>query len=134
MRRRASHHARRQSPLCIHHHHHIVDNHQDIAVNESLMLWLMLWKGRLAMKQYISQKRARFGLKSHNLCKCGTGYIWNSIVYTGTGMELNDSPDGLTSAHIVLTLARDLLVKGYAPFTWITGIPLLHYFNISRGT
>ena len=31
---------------------------QDIAIDESLMLW----KGRLAMKQYIPLKRARFGL------------------------------------------------------------------------
>ena len=51
----------------------------DVAIDESLMLW----KGRLAMKQYILLKRARFGLKSYELCESGSGYIWNSIIHTG---------------------------------------------------
>lgn len=100
---------------------------QDIVVDESLMLW----KGRLAMKQYIPQKRARFGLKSYDLCECGTGYIWNSIVHTGTGMELVDSPDGLTSSRIVLTLARDLLGKGYTIYmdNWYSSPSLFRHLK-----
>lgn len=78
-------------------------------------------------------KRARCGLKSYDLCECGTGCVWNSIVHTGTGMELDNLPDGLTSAHIVLTLARDFLAKDTSS-TWITGIPLLLCFDMSRGT
>ena len=83
-----------------------------VAVDESLMLW----KGRLAMKQYIPIKRARFGLKSYELCESGTGYIWNSSVHTGTSMQLDESDDGLTSSRIVLTLAKKLLGKGYCIF------------------
>jgi hypothetical protein len=82
---------------------------QNIAVDESLMLW----KGRLAMKQYIPLKRARFGLKSYELCECGSGYIWNSIVHTGPNLELDESNDMLTSSRIVLTLTKELLGKGY---------------------
>jgi hypothetical protein len=86
---------------------------QCIAVDESLMLW----KGRLAMKQYIPMKRARFGLKSYELCESKTGYIWNSIVHIGTAMQLLESRDGLKSSRIVLSLIHDLLGKGYCLFT-----------------
>lgn len=47
---------------------------ENIAVDESLMLF----KGRLAMKQYIPLKRARFGLKLCELCESGSGYVWNA--------------------------------------------------------
>ena len=82
-----------------------------IAIDESLMLW----KGRLAVKQYIPLKRARFGLKLYQLCECGTGYIWNTIVHTGTpeDMVLGPAADNLTSSRMVKTLLRDLLGQGY---------------------
>lgn len=85
---------------------------QNIAIDESLMLW----KGRLQMKQYIPLKRARFGLKSYELCESGSGYIWTSIVHIGTAMNLRDSGDGLKSSKIVLTLVNDLLGQGYCLF------------------
>lgn len=62
-----------------------------IAVDESLMLW----KDRLAMKQYIPMKRAWFGLKSHELCESSSGYIWNAVVHARTAMQLDNSLDGL---------------------------------------
>ena len=73
----------------------------------------MLWKGRLDMKQYIPLKRARWGLKSYELCESGSGYIWKSMIHIGTAMELVQSVDGLVSSRIVLTLAQELLGKGY---------------------
>ena len=90
----------------------------EVVVDESLMLW----KGRLAMKQYIPLKRARFGLKSYELCESRSGYIWNSIIHTGKAMSLCSSPDGLVSSQIVLALAKDLLEKGYCFFFLTTGI------------
>jgi len=81
----------------------------DVAIDESLRLW----KGRLAMKQYIPLKRARFGLKSYELCESGSGYIWNSIIHTGPTMVLEQSSDGLKSSMIVLTLGKKLLDQGY---------------------
>lgn len=68
------------------------------------------------MKQYIPMKRSQFGLKSYELCDCGSGYIWNSIVHTGSHVSLTESPDGLVSSRIVLTLEKDLLGKGYAAY------------------
>lgn len=84
----------------------------EVVVDESLMLW----KGQLAMKQYIPLKRARFGLKSYELCEARSGYIWNCITHIGKDMQLCESPDGLISSRIVLTLAKDLLGKGYNIF------------------
>jgi len=85
----------------------------DVAIDESLMLW----KGRLQMKQYIPLKRARFGLKTYALCECSTGYIWKSLLHTKTcTMPLEDAADGLVSSRIVLTLIKDLLNKGYCVY------------------
>jgi len=85
-----------------------------VAVDESLMLW----KGRLPMKQYIRTKAARWGLKSYELCESDSGYIWNSIIHTGTGddMMLDNSNDNRTTSRIVLTLMRDLFGMGYRVF------------------
>ena len=85
----------------------------NVAVDESLMLW----KGRLQMKQYIPLKCARFGLKSYALCECGTGYIWKTLLHTQTSsMALEDASDGLVSSRIVLTLMKELLGKGYCVY------------------
>jgi hypothetical protein len=92
---------------------------ENIAIGESLMLW----KGRLAMKQYIPSKRARIGLKSYELCELSSDYIWNAIVHTETAMQLENSPDNLASSRIGLTLAKDLLGKGYSTvFSQTNGI------------
>jgi hypothetical protein len=85
---------------------------ENIAIDESLMLW----KGRLSIKQYIPSKRARFGLKSYELCESGSGYIWKSLIHTGPTMKLNDSADNLVSSKIVMTLINDLLGKGYTVY------------------
>ena len=60
----------------------------------------MLWKGRLAMKQYIPLKRARFRLKSYELCESGSGNSWNSLIHTGPTMQLEQSSNGLKSSMI----------------------------------
>jgi len=82
-----------------------------IAVDESLMLW----KGKLGIKQYIHTKRVRWGLKSYELCEVGSGYIWTAFVHTGRADQINlvPSTDDRTSSRIVLTLMRGLLGLGY---------------------
>ena len=49
-----------------------------IAIDEELLLW----KERLGFKQYIPNKRARFGIKMFSVCEV-SGYLWNSFVYVG---------------------------------------------------
>ena len=51
-------------------------------VNVSIDEELLLWKGRLGFKQYIPNKRSRFGIKMFSLCEV-SGYLWNSFVYLG---------------------------------------------------
>ena len=52
------------------------------AKNLSIDEQQLLWKGRLGFKQYISNKRSRFGIKIFSLCEL-SGYLWNSFVYLG---------------------------------------------------
>ena len=84
---------------------------QDVSVDESLMLW----KGRLCWKQYIPMKRARYGIKSYELCKSSSGYIWNFFVYTGadTSYHPDYCNEPSMGSKCVLTLAHPLLNKGY---------------------
>ncbi|GBL73325.1 PiggyBac transposable element-derived protein 4 [Araneus ventricosus] len=83
---------------------------RDVSVDESLLLY----KGRLGCKQYLPKKRARFGIKFYQLCEYSSGYIWNSLIYTGKDMPLwNESPKYKSTTNIVMTLLEDLIDKGY---------------------
>ena len=87
---------------------------RDICIDESLMAY----KGRLSWIQYIASKRARFGIKSFMLCESSSGYIWNSVLYTGRGTKFNPrfSSYGMATAS-VLTLIEPLLDQGYCVTT-----------------
>jgi len=50
----------------------------------------MAYKGRLSWIQYIATKRSRFGIKFYTLCEAQTGYIWNSVLYTGKGTKFDE--------------------------------------------
>ena len=83
---------------------------RDTSINESLLLW----KGRLNQKQYIPRKRSRFSLKSFVLYDAKTGYVWNSILYSGK--DTDGIEDGNVDYHatlIVCSLAKELFNKGY---------------------
>ena len=76
---------------------------ENISIDESLIAH----KGLLGWKQYIPTKRARFGIKLYQLCESETGYIWNSIIYTGKGtnfMQEFDSYGLSTKSVLTLTL------------------------------
>ncbi|GFS41753.1 contactin [Trichonephila inaurata madagascariensis] len=87
---------------------HFANN--DAPMDESLIAY----KGRLSWKQYIPQKRARFGIKLFQLCESESGYIWNSLIYTGKGTAFNENYNdyGLLTKS-VLTLIHELKGKGY---------------------
>ncbi|XP_056397707.1 piggyBac transposable element-derived protein 4-like [Hyla sarda] len=87
---------------------------RDISTGESMMAY----KGRLSWIQYIASKRARFGIKSYMLCESATGYIWNSVIYTGKGTQFNPRYSGYGMASSsVLTLLEPLLNQGYCVTT-----------------
>ena len=73
-------------------------------------------KGKLSFKQYIPQKRARFGVKLFTLCE-DTGYCWNSFVYMGRNTQLTDEEDKMVrsigkSGLVVIQLIKDLFGTG----------------------
>ncbi|GBO11269.1 PiggyBac transposable element-derived protein 4 [Araneus ventricosus] len=80
---------------------------QEISIDESLIGY----KGRLGWKQYIPTKRSRFGVKLFQLCESESGYIWNSIIYTGQGTTFHE--DYGVSTKSVMTLIHELKNKGY---------------------
>lgn len=87
---------------------------REVSIDESLLLW----KGHLSWVQCIRTKAARFGIKSYELCEAVTGYVLNTILYTGAG-TVNERPIfGFTSAtaKIVLEIFKDYLGKGYKLF------------------
>ena len=94
-----------------------------ICIDESLILW----KGRLLFRQYIPNKRKRFGVKLYALCESSTGYMYKFRVYTGrddpnhdldTDIQ-NDVPvaELLSSEKIVMWLVKPLLDQGYSVYT-----------------
>lgn len=104
---------------------------EKVTVDESLMLW----KGRLGWKQFIRTKRARFGIKSFDLCECKTGYVYNSSIYTGKGTDnTGDSELGL-SGSMVMHLMGPLLEKGRTVYldNWYSS-PKLYVALSNRGT
>ena len=52
---------------------------QQLSLNEGMILT----KKHLAIKQYISDKPVRWGIKSFLLCEAKTGYILNAEIYIG---------------------------------------------------
>ena len=83
---------------------------ENITIDESLIAH----KGYLGWKQYIPSKRARFGKKLFQLCEARSGYVWNSIIYTGKGTVFKQEYEkfGLAT-KTVLTLLHDLKGQGY---------------------
>ncbi|XP_065302057.1 piggyBac transposable element-derived protein 4-like [Dermacentor albipictus] len=98
--------------------------YQDVCIDESLLLF----KGRLAFKQYIPSKRSRFGLKSFVLCDVKTGIVLDMVLYTGSSTEINDSEMGY-GASVVITLLDKYLGKGHVLWVdnWYTSPALFTY-------
>ena len=86
-----------------------------ISIDEKLLLY----KGRLSFRQYISSKRARSGIKLFILCE-DSGYLWNSFDYLGK-TTINENQHQLErrigkSGVVVTSLLSDLLSLGYKLF------------------
>ena len=87
---------------------------RDLCVDESLVLF----KGRIAFKQFVRTKRARFGLKLFELCT-SNGILLDLLVYHGKMRdELVDVPehDLLFSEKVPVTLMNRYLDKGHRLF------------------
>ena len=98
---------------------------QKLVIDESLILF----KGRLAWKQYIPSKRHRFGIKIFVLCDCETGIVLGMIVYTGTNIDYaTNDPLGISGA-IVKKMMEPYMDKGHILYTdnWYSSPSLCKY-------
>jgi hypothetical protein len=70
----------------------------------------------LSFRQYISLKAAKSGIKTYELCKSSSGYVWSFLVYIGKGMKLANqfvSSETNKTAAIVVKLTENLLGRGH---------------------
>lgn len=70
---------------------------------------MVLWKGRLSFRQYIPNKKHKYGIKLYELTT-DNGFILNIIVYIGKGTLTNESESHATS--VVKRLLQNYLGKG----------------------
>ncbi|XP_068098335.1 piggyBac transposable element-derived protein 4-like [Hyperolius riggenbachi] len=99
-----------------------------IAVDESLFSF----HGRLSIKQYIPNKRAKYGIKLYKLCESGNGYIYNFHIYEGKDSLLQPAgcpPYMSSSEKIVIQLVNPLLHQGYHLYmdNYYSSVPLFKF-------
>lgn len=79
---------------------------QHLAIDEAMILW----RGRLIFRQYIPNKRHKYGIKLYELTT-HDGFILNIIIYVGKGtLEIDGESH---SFSVVKQLIRDYLGKGH---------------------
>ena len=86
----------------------VVTAGQEVCIDETLVPF----RGRLRFRQYIKNKRHKFGIKLYKLCTEG-GYTYNMRVYCGN----DGGGSGLSSSNVVLDLMRGLLGEGRILYT-----------------
>lgn len=97
----------------------VVVPQKNLCIDETLVPF----RGRLSFRQYIKNKRHKFGIKLFKLCTKG-GYTYNLSVYCG---KENDDKEPVPT-RVVNNLLGDLLGKGYTLYTdnYYTSINLAH--------
>lgn len=90
---------------------------EDVCIDESNVPF----RGRIYFRQYIPNKRHRYGIKLFKLCISG-GYTWAFKVYTG-----KEKIDGVSvSEKVVMELMEGVLDSGRTLYTdnWYTSVSL----------
>lgn len=82
---------------------------KDLSLDESLLLF----RGRLAIRQYIKIKAAKYGIKFYELTT-SDGYVLNIIIYQGK--DVNSKESGGKTHKLVQTLMEPYLNKGHNLF------------------
>ena len=98
--------------------------HKELSLDESMMLW----RGRLVFRQYIKNKRHKYGVKFFELC-IDDGLVMKVQIYSG--MKLTDTESLGQTGSIVLHLMERYLDKGYHLFTdnWYNSVSLTEYMS-----
>ena len=92
---------------------------EHVCIDETIVPF----RGRLKFRQYITNKRHKFGIKLYKLC-LEKGYTYNFQVYCGKDKVPNKS----SSEKVVLSLSDNLLDKGRTIYTdnYYTSVSLAH--------
>jgi hypothetical protein len=77
---------------------------ENVVIDESLVLF----RGRTILRQYIPNKKHKYGFKFYKLCSV-EGYTWRFRIYTGRGEA---SGNLMHSEYITLSLMEGLLREG----------------------
>ena len=93
---------------------------------------MMLWRGRLIFRQYIKNKRHKYGIKIYELCTHDE-LVLSAEIYGGRGF--NDVNNLGQTAAIVLKLMKPYLEKRYHVFTdsYYNSVSLTEFLS-SKGT
>nr|XP_046188550.1 piggyBac transposable element-derived protein 4-like [Oncorhynchus gorbuscha] len=105
--------------------------YKDLCIDESLMLW----KGRLAFRQYIPSKRHRFGVKFFVMCDVKTAFVQDIIVYTGSTTDIKHYEGLGVSGSVVMTMLAPHLGKRHTLYVdnWYSS-PTLFQHLLSNST
>ena len=89
---------------------------------------MMLWRGRLVFRQYIKNKRHKYGVKFFELCT-NDDFMQKTEIYSGT--KFADIQSMGQTAAIVIHLMNPYLDKGYHVFTdnWYSSVTLTKYMS-----
>lgn len=79
---------------------------KELSIDESMVLW----RGRLQFRQYIKNKKHKYGLKLYLLTE-PNGMVLRCLLYTGAADDLGGKGH---AANIVLALMEGKLGKGYS--------------------
>lgn len=82
---------------------------KNICIDESMMLW----RGRLLFRQYIKNKKHKYGIKLYELCE-SDGLVMKIKIYSGKSEETDNNVGHTTD--VVLHLLEDYLDKGYTVY------------------
>lgn len=79
---------------------------KNLSIDESMLLW----RGRLSFRQYIKNKKHKYGIKFYLLTE-SSGIVLNMLIYTGA---LDDLGGRGHAANVVLHLMRNYWDKGHS--------------------
>ena len=82
---------------------------------------LIPFRGRIIFRQYLKQKKHKYGIKIFKLC-CNRGYTYKFHVYSGKALDKQNT----TPSNIVISLLKNLFHKGHTLCTdnWYTSVDL----------
>ena len=81
----------------------------ELSLDESMLLF----KGRIAYKQYTPNKPIKWGLKEYVLAEAKTGYVLRHLPYVGKYTIPDNNDESLATEKVVFELCKNYENKGY---------------------